>query len=152
MSRAAIVEAQPDQSLCFEAREDFLANRPVEDTSGLFLRLEEIGKGEYRRRRRDVVQYGEVDPRHVELAVADLGRRMVLRIAIVVAQHRHAELAAAALSHQLVDLDDGLDRRIVQWIDVGGTEFPGIGPPGCTECEQQDHYMGCQYTGCHYAG
>lgn len=79
---------------------------------------------------------------HVELAVADLGRGVVLRIAVVVTEHGDAELAAAALAHLLVDLDDGLDRWIVQGIDVGGTEFPGFCRNGCTECQQQAQYAG----------
>src|SRR5262245_44061097 len=70
---------------------------------------------------------------------------MVLRIAIVVAQHRDAELAAAALTHQLIDLDDGLDCWIVEGIDVGGTEFPGIGGKDATQRQQNAQYAGCTH-------
>src|SRR4029450_11245487 len=53
---------------------------------------------------------------------------VILRIAIVVAQHRDAELAAAALAHQLVDLHDGLDRRVIGGDNVWGSQIPGRAP------------------------
>jgi hypothetical protein len=80
-------------------------------------RSEEIGKNGDHGRRRDRIEHAEVDARHVERAVANLGHGVVFRIAIVIAQHRDAELAAAAFAHQLVDMDDALHRRIVEWID-----------------------------------
>jgi hypothetical protein len=83
-----------------------------------------------------------VDANHVERADLGLLDRVLLRAQRALAEHLDVVFAAGALGDQLAHVGHRLHRRIVERVDVGRAEIPGLGHGGRQESRERDQDLG----------
>ncbi len=79
----------------------------------------------------DVVEWRHVHPDHVERPDLGLLDRVLFGTERALAEDLDAVLAAGPLVDQFAHVHDGLNRRIVERMDIGRTEFLSLGRGRC---------------------